>query len=160
MNHLKKMIALFFVIVWMLVIFSFSAKNSVDSNNMSKKFLNEIVTTTVKIVRINTTKAKINAFVEKYNIVIRKVAHVSIYLILSIIVTIILDLYGIENKKLYIYSLLFCLMYSLTDEVHQLSVDGRSGKMFDVMIDNIGISLGLIIFMLHKYIRNNSKIKK
>ena len=160
MNHLKKMIALFFVIVWMLVIFSFSAKNSVDSNNMSKKFLNEIVTTTVKIVRINTTKAKINAFVEKYNIVIRKVAHVSIYLILSIIVTIILDLYGIKNKKLYIYSLLFCLMYSLTDEVHQLSVDGRSGKMFDVMIDNIGISLGLIIFMLHKYIRNNSKIKK
>jgi VanZ family protein len=44
--------------------------------------------------------------------------------------------------KLVIFTVLFCLFYGLTDELHQLFVPGRSCSGFDIMIDTLGSSLG------------------
>ena len=47
------------------------------------------------------------------------------------------DFTGIEYK-LVLISILVVLLYSISDEVHQLFVPGRSGEAFDVMIDTMG----------------------
>ena len=58
-------------------------------------------------------------------------------------------------KKIFIVSILLCILYSCTDEIHQLFVSGRSGSIIDVMIDCIGIILGTFVYKLFK-----KKIKK
>jgi VanZ family protein len=49
------------------------------------------------------------------------------------------------NKKYILYSLLICLIYSISDEVHQIFVPGRSGEVFDVLIDTLGSFIGINI---------------
>lgn len=41
-------------------------------------------------------------------------------------------------KKFAIFSLLFTFLYAISDEYHQSFVPGRSGNIFDVMIDTFG----------------------
>ena len=35
-------------------------------------------------------------------------------------------------------SILLCVGYAISDEIHQLFVDGRAGSLMDVMIDSMG----------------------
>ena len=42
-------------------------------------------------------------------------------------------------------SLLICLIYAFSDEIHQLFVLGRSGEFRDVLIDFCGSILGYFI---------------
>ena len=53
-------------------------------------------------------------------------------------------------KNIFIVSILLSILYSCTDEIHQLFVSGRSGSIIDVMIDSIGIILGIFIYKLFK----------
>ena len=39
-------------------------------------------------------------------------------------------------------------LYSVTDEVHQLFVEGRSGQVSDVLLDSAGAVCGILIVML------------
>jgi len=48
------------------------------------------------------------------------------------------------------YTILFCFLWALLDESHQLSVNGRTGQMLDVWIDTIGSIIGCIIFKILK----------
>jgi VanZ family protein len=41
-------------------------------------------------------------------------------------------------------------IYAVSDEVHQLFVDGRAGRVLDVLIDFAGSSLGIIISYIFK----------
>ena len=43
---------------------------------------------------------------------------------------------------------LFSTAYACTDELHQLFVPGRTGKLTDVLIDSSGVLLGVLIVML------------
>ena len=50
----------------------------------------------------------------------------------------------IDFKRSLLIVLIVCIIYASFDEVHQLFVDGRSGKITDVLIDSIGALIGLI----------------
>ena len=39
-------------------------------------------------------------------------------------------------------------MYSITDEIHQTFVFGRSGEIRDVLIDSVGIFTGILLVIL------------
>lgn len=55
--------------------------------------------------------------------------------------------YEFSDKKRMLFSLLIGIEYAALDEIHQLFVADRSGQITDVMIDSIGIALGICIFM-------------
>ena len=40
------------------------------------------------------------------------------------------------------------MLYSCTDEFHQLFINGRSGSFRDVLIDTIGILLGTYLYKI------------
>lgn len=45
-------------------------------------------------------------------------------------------------------SLIIGVTYAASDEMHQLFVPGRSGKLADILIDSLGIITGIIFFLL------------
>ena len=127
------------LILWMGLIFSFS--NQTGTSSLSTKVLTHIAITIDK----DMTDEEIDEFVDKYSFIIRKVAHLTIYFILGILAYINLKEYMKVTPALVIYSIIFCLVYASTDEIHQLLVNGRSGNIYDVILDTCGSTLAILL---------------
>ena len=132
----NKKFSLLLLIIWMILIFVMSSFNADISSNQSGMIVNFIS----KIFNINN--------IELLSLIIRKMAHFFEYFILGILMLNVLINY---NKKIYL-AYIFGILYACLDEVHQLFVNGRSGQITDVLIDSLGIILGVL---LYKKIFNN-----
>ena len=82
------------------------------------------------------------------NYLIRKCAHFLAYLVLGIIVLFAMRRIGFSGKKGILWTLLICISYAITDELHQGFVPGRTPKLMDVVIDSSGALLGIGLFRL------------
>lgn len=69
--------------------------------------------------------------------------------------------YFLPLLKEFSYPFIFTVLYAVLDEIHQLFISGRAGKLLDVMIDSFGalIMMGLL-FVLKKYVTKRCKPKK
>ena len=67
-------------------------------------------------------------------------------MILGILASCLILHYKNINKK-YPLAFLICVIYAISDEIHQLFVPGRAGQVRDVLIDSAGSFLGIIIVM-------------
>lgn len=132
------------VLLWMLVIFSFSSQAADQSADLSKGIVEIFIDMIEKIVP-GYDVAMIN--LEHY---IRKSAHFCSYLILGILVMNALRRSGVEGFRLCAFALGICVLYAISDEVHQLFVSGRSGQATDVLLDSAGAMLGIGVRMLFK----------
>lgn len=123
-------------------IFYFSAQNATESSEMSMGFIRMFITGKLLEVMSYESVEMIQAGMET---IVRKSAHFTIYMCLGFCYCMTLYFSGKMNKKslLFIFSLLFCIFYAITDEVHQLFVEGRSGEVRDVLIDSAGGVLGI-----------------
>lgn len=86
-----------------------------------------------------------------YNLLVlieRKGAHVFEFLALAYLFWKILSFYSLKFRQQVWLTFLFSLLYASWDEVHQLFVFGREGRMTDIGIDLGGIVLflGFLIF--------------
>jgi len=45
-------------------------------------------------------------------------------------------------------SFLFCILYALSDEFHQVFVPGRDPKLSDVLVDSAGTGLGIGLYVM------------
>lgn len=88
----------------------------------------------------------------------RKGAHIAEFFILTILLAnLLLKKYPTVKGGFLVASLL-SLLYAVLDEVHQLFVFGREGKITDVGFDSLGIILALLTFWI--FIKIRKKIKK
>lgn len=140
------------VIVWLVVIFNFSASDGTTSDDQSKGFIErsvyDVATFLYNIgIRDHAPSEKnIKTVANKLNATIRKIAHATIYFVLAFLVLIAL---GTDKEHLWRNSLIaviFCLIYSFTDEYHQLFVPGRSGALKDCIIDTGGALIACVIY--------------
>lgn len=129
----KKIINILLVIIWMIIIFSFSNQPATESSKLSNSVIRNTIS---KIIKNDSDEV-----LEKYTRPVRKLAHFSIYLVLGFLV---LNCFKISKRNI-IYSVLICFLYSISDEIHQMFIDGRSSEIFDVLIDTIGSSFGVFI---------------
>lgn len=144
-----------FIITWMLIIFLFSSDTGNTSDNKSKGLIEPIIVNTLKITnKLGITdkkleKNEIQSLVDKLNYPIRKIAHMSVYFILAILLIISLHIKNHINinKNIYI-TLTICFLYACTDEFHQKFIGGRTGQFSDVLIDTLGASFGLLLWTL------------
>src|SRR5690554_1189559 len=102
------------VILWMILIFAFSAQPGNQSSGLSTgvteiflKFIQELV-------------PYLELELGVFHYLIRKAAHFTIYLILGILVMNALRQSGVEGRKAILRGLLICILYAISDEVHQL----------------------------------------
>lgn len=135
---MKKAIAWVLIILWMLVIFFLSHQPAVKSNRLSKDITKIIIETVEKIdPSIEMDKGKLNHAV-------RKNAHFFVYLVLGFLIA-----NGLKHRrnKAYIIALIICILYAVSDEIHQLYIPGRGLQLKDIIIDSGGAVVGIIIHM-------------
>lgn len=142
---MKKTIKLILVLLWMMLIFMFSNQKADDSSKLSDGLIVKVANVFVK-EDLSVEKKEI--ILEKYTTIVRKAAHFTIYLILGVLVINLLMEYNI--KHIILIPLIICLLYSISDEFHQLFIVGRSGEVRDVLIDTIGALTGIYGYYLIK----------
>ena len=136
------------LILWIITIFSFSLQASNETTKTSSTFTKNIVIVSLKITNKYKDDNQVQDIVTKIHPIIRKLAHFTEFLILSILTLLLFKDLNIKYK--YLYSIIFCLIIAISDETIQLFIDGRSGQIKDILID---IS-GSITYILIKKIIN------
>lgn len=129
---MKKQLSIILVLIWMIIIFIMSSFNAEDSANQS----NFIVNIISNIFNIENVKL--------LSLIIRKLAHFTEYLILG---TLVINMFTKNNaKKTYLLSILLCIIYAISDEIHQIFVPGRACQIKDILIDSVGSITGVYLF--------------
>lgn len=142
---MKKIIIHILLILWMSLIFLFSHQPATASDKVSNGVIDKIINT-VKVISGHEFSDNELETISNYLIFpVRKLAHFTLYFILGILIYNTINLYHINNTKILLISILLCMIYACSDEIHQLFVLGRSGELRDVLIDTLGSSLGILI---------------
>jgi len=79
---------------------------------------------------------------------IRKGAHMFLFFVLALLVWLALMPFLKSRSRRAAVTALLCVMLAVLDELHQLLVPGRSGKLTDVLVDAVGIAIALALFAL------------
>lgn len=77
---------------------------------------------------------------------IRKMAHFFAYFMLGIFALNALYITRMKMLSSILMAFLLCVIYAISDEVHQLYIPGRSGEIRDVFIDSVGASCGIALY--------------
>ncbi len=136
-----------FVIVWMIIIFMFSARNADVSSQDSSRV--GMLAGQIFFRDFNDWDLQEQvAFAQKIDHPVRKTAHATEYAILGML------LFGAayqtreQRRRTAVLSWGIGTFYAATDEIHQIFVPGRSGQITDVMIDSSGVAVGVLILLL------------
>ncbi len=131
------------MLLWMILIFTMSSFDATESANQSN-FIVNIITNIFKIENI-----------EVLSFIIRKLAHFTEYLILGFLTINMLNKNDISKK--YLISILICIIYATSDEIHQIFVPGRACQIRDILINSIGSITGVYLDKLinTKILKNN-----
>lgn len=130
------------VFIWMLFIFYLSHQSATESSQLSAGITERILSIIEGMVLY------INLDLGDFHFFIRKAAHFIAYFILGILIMNALSKNDAITLKLFSYALIICIVYAISDEVHQLFIPGRSGEARDVIIDSIGSFVGMSLYVL------------
>lgn len=134
MLKINNKLSILLVFLWMFLIFLMSSFDATESANQSN-FIVNIITNIFKIENI-----------EVLSFIIRKLAHFTEYLILGFLTINMLNKNDISKK--YLISILICLIYATSDEIHQFLIPGRDCQIKDILIDSIGSITGIYLYKL------------
>jgi VanZ family protein len=140
------------VILWMFLIFNLSSQVAEQSDQLSTG-ITEVI---VDIVENVIPPADLD--INEWNHIIRKCTHFFVYLILGILVLNALRRSGAAEIRSVVMALGICILYAISDEVHQLFVNGRGAQVTDVLINSAGIGVGIGIYLLAGKIGKRRKI--
>lgn len=115
------------------LIFGFSAQNGSSSTGVSNRFIAMV---------FHTDNPE---FIEKVEMPVRKLAHFTEYMIFSFTVYIALKVWQVSAKRIYFVTIILVGLFACSDEIHQLFVPERAGRIVDVIIDTMGAVAGMLI---------------
>ncbi|UNC93967.1 VanZ family protein [Candidatus Contubernalis alkalaceticus] len=139
---LKKILSWTAVIIWMGLIFYLSHQPAVESSRLSQGITEVIIQAVEKVFpNLEFDLRNLNHFV-------RKNAHFCAYLILGFLVVKALWISGAAGVKGMVLALVICVLYAVSDEVHQMFIPGRSGEVRDVFIDSVGAGIGIGLYWM------------
>lgn len=148
----RRYIFIFLSILVLLFIFLNSAQVSETSTDFSRGVTRWILSHFVSGFD-ELDAAGQQRIVEQFNNIVRKAAHFSEYALLGFVVTLLFCQYPRFEEsrgRLILLAVVCCMVYAVTDEVHQLFVEGRTGRVLDVLIDTAGSAIGSsLAFAIH-----------
>ena len=140
----RKVIFIIASLAWMIMIYSFSSRNGVESTGDSNQIGMLIGKTLIPSFE-KWDEGKQQQFAERIDYPIRKTAHAMEYAVLGLFLTLAyVDINNMTRWKRFIPWILGTV-YAMTDEFHQLFVPGRSGRVTDVLIDSTGVMIGVLV---------------
>ena len=143
----------------MITIFLFSSEDASNSSNTSETLVKEVVGI---VIKDDTKKEeKVESIVSKYMFYIRKSAHFIEYMLLGFLLVNLAK----DYRNLSIWTISLCVavacIYACTDEIHQLFVEGRAARIFDVGVDTTGGLIGgLIYYAMYNLFLKKRQISK
>lgn len=132
--------------LWMGLIFYMSSQPQLESEATSN-LATEIIFKVYAIL-LSSSHMEVSDFFALYGQPIRKLAHFTEFLILGILAYSNIREY--TKKHLFLYPLLFSVLYAISDEIHQLFVEGRFCALKDMLIDSSGALTGILLCHLIK----------
>lgn len=140
---MKKYTKVILLILWMGLIFYFSAQPSQESTIQT----NVIVDMIYKIyTNVFGGKLDFNAFNGVWFKPVRKIAHFSEFAMLGVLAYINIKDYVKKNPI--VISIIFSGIYAISDEIHQIYVPGRYCALVDMCIDVCGATFGILLIHL------------
>lgn len=141
-----------FTLLWMAVIFSFSAQNAETSDKMSGG-ITESITRFLYGEFDTYPKAYQEELLNNISFVVRKLAHFTEYAVLGFLLAGLchsIEKWNLPSKKSHLVWGIGTL-YAISDEFHQFFSEGRAPRLFDVCVDSVGIIAGIVGFWLVCY---------
>lgn len=141
------------VIFWLLtatvmaIIFMFSSATGEESEETSQSLLGLIIEYIGQFISHNT---------------LRKMAHFTEFAALGFCMA--GSIHFTFGKRSFFLAFIPCVLYSVSDEVHQYFVPERACRIFDIFVDSCGIATGigmlLLIFFIINKICNKKRLAK
>lgn len=151
------------VVLWMAVIFLFSAQNGSSSGSMSAGVTEALARLLTPGFDELSPLAQAET-VEALHLFVRKAAHFSEYAVLGMLTVNALRTYRLNKALRFILPVATCLVYAVSDEIHQYFIPDRACRAFDVFIDTLGGLTGALILLglmwLIKAIKRRRKRKE
>jgi len=144
-----RVLAIFFTVFWMALIFYSSAKPRAQSHETSYK-----VTQKLRKLdrRLSDPKSPVGLTQKQWEAVetiLRKLAHVAIFCMLSLSLMLALFTFPLGMVPRVLINLIFSVAYACSDELHQLLVAaGRGASVLDVIFDSMGAVIGIVSALL------------
>ena len=147
----KKVVSIALLIAWMVAVFCFSAQNATQSSEVSGGVTDNIL----------IFFSAFGEYKEIAETLIRKLAHFSIYAIGGALAMWHFGMYKFKCAKAILLAQVFGTLYAITDEIHQYFVPGRACQLRDVLIDSLGVAVGiLVVLIIKEIIRRANQCKK
>lgn len=151
---------------WMGVMFGFSANNA-DESSMQSHGVVELFLKVFVPGYDDMSQQEQESLINKYDKPVRKTAHFAAYAILALLIYFAAGSVKLLPSRLAMpaaVALVVCVLFAFSDEYHQTFVDGRAGRLSDVVIDSCGALFGIalaaaavIIYIKHKTKSKNAK---
>lgn len=136
---LKKLLAWVSVLIWIGVIYNFSAQNAEESSNLSQgiskilyNFLNSLL----------SVKLELSLF----HSLLRQAAHFFVFFVLALLLINAFKISGFSFNRSALYTLIIAVICAALDEYHQSFVPGRAAELKDVFVDSLGILSGIGLY--------------
>ncbi len=141
-QHKCRMIYFILVVIWMMIVFIFSGQNGKQSQGTSDIITDRIVKIFYKLTDNSQDSVEVKNVV---SVIVRKLAHFTIYFIGGILIFNLINTFSIKTRYVIILTIIFGMLYAISDEMHQLFIEARAGKVTDVLIDTTGVLLATLI---------------
>lgn len=133
----KRLFFLSLTILWVSLIFGFSLQTGEVSGDLSGSVLEAFLRLFMPGVLENPKQ------LELFHLIIRKCAHFTEFMILGVLSRMSLQYMSVSYKT--VIGTSFCVLVATLDEILQLFVNGRAGRMLDVLIDGFGAIVGILL---------------
>ena len=153
-NILRIVLSVILVASSMLIILRFSLQDGVKSGEISSDVIKDVLD--VVIGEENVTEE----MVVYAQIPVRKLAHFGVYMLLGFtLINLFYLIYSFINYKLFFaFPLLIGVLYSIFDEhLIQRITSGRAPSWIDVLIDSVGLIIGICLYILLIIVTNRIK---
>ena len=139
----KKSKYIILTIIWMGFIFCMSNQPANISKELSQNIENLLKQTPIIGNLLSDILNSPNS-----QFIVRKSAHIILFCFLSILCFVVIYELKRNVKISTLVSFSITFIYACMDEIHQLFIPGRTGKINDVLIDSIGVIMDLIFINL------------
>lgn len=156
---MRRKIFIVLMLIWLVVIFSFSAKDA-DKSTKESNAVGMVVGSIVHPDFDTWTEEKRQEFADRWDHPVRKGAHMTEYAILGFLAFGAYLKDKTKWKKSAFVAFVSAAGYAVTDEIHQYFVPGRACMITDVGFDSVGAAVGcmasvmLFIGILRKRVKN------
>lgn len=141
--NIRRILFAILAVIWMVVIFSFSARPGEESEDQSIKA--GMVVCHIFVPGFdNMSEEQQVHMAQTIDYPVRKTAHATEYALLAGLVLGTVTA-GVINIRCVAISAFITILYAATDEFHQLFVPGRSTQVKDVLIDSCGAVIGMLV---------------